>query len=146
EAGSIPISRWSCRRGSSRPRQPPRARARRALQLNPAERENDGTRRADLKYKHTDRGRSLAKTRDSFIEVMPVTSNRMATQRKIQAIQLKATGILEGLFDSQRSSRLPHSTAKLHDAMMTVADGGRCLLQHFEGTGAARRWKSAIEL
>src|SRR5262245_41800881 len=76
---------------------------------------------------------------------MPATSNRMATQRKIQAIQLKATGILEGLFDSQRSSRLPHSTAKLHDAMMTVADGGRCLLQHFEGAGAARRWKSAIE-
>jgi hypothetical protein len=28
--------------------------------------------------------------------VMPATSNRMATERKIQGIQLKATGILEG--------------------------------------------------
>src|SRR5262245_18397018 len=77
---------------------------------------------------------------------MPVTSNRMATQREIQAIQLKATGILEALFDSQRSSRLPHSTAKLHDAMMTAVDGGRCLLQPVEGAGAASGWKSAIEL
>ena len=38
---------------------------------------------------------SSAKPRDSFIEVMPATSNRMATERKIQGIQLKATGILE---------------------------------------------------
>jgi hypothetical protein len=37
---------------------------------------------------------------------MPATSNRMATERKIQGIQLKATGILEGLFDSQRSFAL----------------------------------------
>ena len=64
---------------------------------------------------------SSAKPRDSFIEVMPATSNRMATERKIQGIQLKATGILEGLATHSALSRLPHSTAKLHDAMMTMA-------------------------
>jgi hypothetical protein len=38
--------------------------------------------------------------------VVPATSNRIATDRKIQGIQDKATGVLVALFDSQRSFAL----------------------------------------
>ena len=51
-------------------------------------------------------GHISAKPRDSFIEVVPATSNRIATDRKIQGIQDKAAGVLVALFDSQRSFAL----------------------------------------
>jgi hypothetical protein len=69
----------------------------------------------------------------------------MATERKIQGIQDKGTGVLVGSSDSQRTRRLPHSTAKLHDAMMTVGTGNR-LSQHFERVGAAWRREGACQL
>jgi hypothetical protein len=43
-------------------------------------------------------GQISAKPRDSFIEVVPATSNRIATERKIQGTQDKAIGVLEGSF------------------------------------------------